>query len=181
MPVNWSAFVEIVNQNDRFLLTSHIRPDCDALGSELGMAGVLESLGKDVIISNGQLTPPNLEFIDSNQKIKAINETITPAELEDRQVLIILDTSAWAQLGGMGDVIRSTNARKLIIDHHVGEDEDLNAELFKDTTAEATGRLVIEAAEALGVDLTPQIATPVFAATKNPFSSYSVTSESRVE
>jgi bifunctional oligoribonuclease and PAP phosphatase NrnA len=49
------------------------------------------------------------------------------------------------------------------MDHHVGED-DLGAELFKDTTAEATGRLVAEAAEQLGVKLTPEIATPLFAA-----------------
>jgi phosphoesterase RecJ-like protein len=63
----------------------------------------------------------------------------------------------------MGDVIRATKAKKVIFDHHVGED-DLGAELFKNTTAEATGRLVVEAAEHLGVTLTPEIAMPVFAA-----------------
>ena len=41
---------------------------------------------------------------------------------------------------------------KLVLDHHVGED-DLGAELFKDYQAEATGRLVVEAADALGVRL----------------------------
>ena len=46
MPIHWPRFVELVRSHDRFLLTSHIRPDCDALGSELGMAGVLEALGK---------------------------------------------------------------------------------------------------------------------------------------
>ena len=52
---------------------------------------------------------------------------------------------------------------KLVIDHHVSED-DLGAELFKDGEAEATGRLVLEAGEALGVRLTPEIAQPLFAA-----------------
>lgn len=163
MGVNWAEFKNIVQSNQRFVLVSHIRPDCDALGSELGMAGVLEALGKDVIISNGMATPPNLAFLDPDNRIKAIGETIQAKDLDDREVLIVLDTSAWAQIGPMSDVVKTTSARKLVIDHHIGED-DLGAELFKDTTAEATGRLVVEAADALGVELTPEIATPVFAA-----------------
>jgi bifunctional oligoribonuclease and PAP phosphatase NrnA len=50
-----------------------------------------------------------------------------------------------------------------VLDHHVSGD-DLGAELFKNTHAEATGRLVIEAADALGVRLTPEIARPAFVA-----------------
>lgn len=161
--IDWPAFTELIAQHQRYLLTSHIRPDCDALGSELGMAGVLEALGKEVRIVNGQATPPNLVFIDPQQKIETIGQDVTPEELVDIEVLMILDTSAWAQLGPMGDVIRSTNARKVLVDHHVGED-DLGATPFKNTIAEATGRLVVEAAEHLGVALTKEIATPLFAA-----------------
>jgi bifunctional oligoribonuclease and PAP phosphatase NrnA len=76
---------------------------------------------------------------------------------------MILDTSAWAQLGPMSDFIRSFPGKKIVIDHHVSED-DLGAEPFKDVTAEATGRLVVEAAEALGVQLAREMATPLFAA-----------------
>ena len=39
--IDWPRFAEIVRGHERFLLTSHIKPDCDALGSELGLAGVL--------------------------------------------------------------------------------------------------------------------------------------------
>src|SRR5688572_18307163 len=146
MTINWPRFAEIVRANERFLLTSHVRPDCDALGSELGMAGVLESLGKNVRIVNGQKTPPNIAFIDPARKIQTLHEDVKPEALSDVQVLMILDTSAWAQLGPMSDVIRPSQARKVLVDHHVGED-DLGAELFKDTSSEATGRLVVEAAE----------------------------------
>lgn len=163
MPINWSAFADIVHNNQSFLLTSHIRPDCDALGSELGMAGVLEALGKRVRIVNGQVTPPNLAFIDPSHRILTLGVDITADQLRDVQVMMVLDTSAWAQLGTMSEILQSTAARKLVIDHHVGED-DLGAELFKNPQAEATGRLVVEAADALGVDLTPQIASPLFAA-----------------
>lgn len=163
MPINWPRFAEIVRAHQRFLLVSHIRPDCDALGSELGMAGVLEAIGKAVRIVNGQATPPNLAFIDPQKKIGVIGQTVQPAELADVEVLIILDTSAWAQLGPMSDFIRGFQGKKLIVDHHMSED-DIGAEPFKNTQAEATGRLVVEAAEALGVTLTPEMATPIFAA-----------------
>lgn len=163
MTIDWPRFAEIVRSHERFLLTSHIRPDCDALGSELGMAGVLEALGKQVRIVNGHSTPPNLAFIDPNKRIRTLGQDAQTAELYDVEVLMILDTSAWAQLGPMGEVIKSTSAKKLILDHHVSEDE-LGAELFKNVTAEATGRLVVEAADALGVKITPEIAMPLFAA-----------------
>ena len=163
MSVDWSAFVEVIKAHQKFVLTSHIRPDCDALGSELGMAGVLEALGKDVVIVNGHSTPPNLAFIDPTQRIRTIGEDIQLEDLEDREVLMVLDTSAWAQLGPMGDVLKATSAKKIILDHHVSSD-DLGAEPFKNTEAEATGRLVLEAAEQLSVQLTPEIATPLFAA-----------------
>ena len=64
MTIHWPRFADIIRSHQRFVLTSHVRPDCDALGSELGMARVLEALGKQVRIVNGQATPPNLAFID---------------------------------------------------------------------------------------------------------------------
>jgi phosphoesterase RecJ-like protein len=78
-------------------------------------------------------------------------------------VLMVLDTSAWGQLGPMADVVRNTTAKKVVIDHHLSQD-DMGAIVFKDTTAEATGRLVLSAIDALGVSVTPEMAAPMFAA-----------------
>jgi phosphoesterase RecJ-like protein len=163
MPINWASLRELILEHQRYLLTSHIRPDCDALGSELGMALILESLGKEVTIANAHPTPPNLAFIDPQRRIRVLGEDVLAEHLAEFDVLMILDTSAWAQLGTMGDVIRSTAARKVILDHHISED-DLGADAFKDTTAEACGVLVAEAASQLGVALTSGMATPLFAA-----------------
>jgi phosphoesterase RecJ-like protein len=163
MAIEWAQFIEIIHNHQRFLLTSHIRPDCDALGSELGMAGILDALGKEVVIVNGHPTPPNLASVDPRGRIRTLGQDIQPQQLSDVQVIIILDTSAWAQLGPMGDVIRASQAKKLVLDHHVNGDE-LGAELFKDTQAEATGRLVMQAAEQLRVPLTSDIAYALFAA-----------------
>jgi bifunctional oligoribonuclease and PAP phosphatase NrnA len=163
MTIDWPRFAEIIRAHQRFLLVSHIRPDCDALGSELGMAAILEALGKSVRIVNGHPTPPNLAFIDPAKRIEVIGQTVQPADLAEIDVLMILDTSAWAQLGPMSDFIRAFPGKKIVVDHHVSED-DIGAEPFKDVSAEATGRLVVDAAEALGVRLTPEMATPLFAA-----------------
>lgn len=127
------------------------------------MCGVLEALGKEVVICNGQATPPNLAFIDPEKKVRAIGVDCTAEQLKAIDVIMILDTSAWAQLGPMSNVIRASTAKKIVLDHHMSED-DLSAEPFKDVTAEATGRLVFDAARELGVKITPEIAMPLFAA-----------------
>lgn len=160
--IDWNRFKEVIAANNSFCLVSHIRPDCDALGSEIGMACVLESLGKKVQIINGDPTPDNIAFIDPTQRIQVIDVDVKKSEI-DADVIMILDTSAWAQLGPMSEVIKTTSAKIMVLDHHVSAD-DLGAEDFKNTTAEATGRLVIEAADALGVSLTPEMAIPLYAA-----------------
>jgi phosphoesterase RecJ-like protein len=162
MTINWPDFVREIKQHQSFVLTSHIRPDCDALGSELGMACVLRAIGKDVQIVNAHRTPPALQFLDPAGRIDVLGDSI---EAEDVRAdcLMVLDTSAWAQLGDMGDVVRKIAAKKLVLDHHVAED-DLGATFFKNVFAEATGRLVVEAADAMSVPLTREMAIPLFAA-----------------
>ncbi|NLF72058.1 MAG: bifunctional oligoribonuclease/PAP phosphatase NrnA [Candidatus Anammoximicrobium sp.] len=163
MKIDWPKFIETIRGHRTFLLTSHIRPDCDALGSELGMAGVLEALGKEVLIVNGQPTPPNLAFIDPQRRIQALGHDLAADQLPQTDVLMVLDTGVWVQLGSMADVVRASKARKIVVDHHVSGD-DLEALVFKDSQIEATGRLVLEAARQLDVALTPSIAVPLFAA-----------------
>jgi phosphoesterase RecJ-like protein len=126
------------------------------------MAGILKQLGKAVRIINGHPTPPNLAFLDPAQLIEVVGEHVAPGEIAG-DMMIVLDTSAWAQLGPMADVMRRFQGSKIVIDHHVGED-DLGAEFFKDTGAEATGHLVTKFATALGVTITKPMATALFAA-----------------
>ena len=161
--IPWPRFVDIVQHHQRFLLTAHIRPDGDSLGSEMAMIGILEGLGKDVLVCNAFPVPPNLRFLDPDGRLKQLGVDISAEQLADREVGIVLDTSAWAQLGDMAKVIQAFRGLKVIVDHHVSQD-DLGAEVFKDPDAEAAGRLVIDAADQLGVALTPAIAVPAFVA-----------------
>lgn len=165
MPIAWRAFVEMVGQHQSFVLTSHQRPDCDALGSEIAMAAAIESLGKQVRIVNADPVPANIAFIDPTRRIQVLGEHVSPEELLSDAVdlMMVLDTSAWQQLGTMAQVFRESTAAKVVIDHHIGGD-DLDAVVFKDDSAEANGRLVLDAIAALGVAVTEEMAHALFAA-----------------
>ncbi len=163
MAIDWSSFRKIIDKSKRINLTSHIRPDCDALGSEIGMAGLLRQMGKEVRIVNSQTIPPNLSHIDPEREIRTFGVDIEASGLMDADLWMILDTSARQQLGSLAEVIDAFPGKRLIFDHHLGED-DLGAELFKDTTAEATGRLVVDAAVAFGIPINRAMATALFAA-----------------
>ena len=58
MTIDWTPLADLIETNDRFLVTTHVRPDGDALGSEVGMAGLLRQKGKDVRVVNSSPTPP---------------------------------------------------------------------------------------------------------------------------
>ena len=162
MTIDWREFVELVGEAQSFVLTSHMRPDCDAIGSEIGLALALRSLGKTVRIVNGDGVPPHIAFIDPENEVLVLGRDVTADDL-DCDVVAVVDTSAWSQLGPMADVVRASKARKINIDHHVSQD-DLGAVVFKDVQSESTGRLIVQAIAALGVKLTPEMATPLFAA-----------------
>lgn len=162
MPIDWTSFVDLVGAHDRFVLTTHMRPDCDAIGSEVALAAALRALGKEVQIVNGDAVPPHIAFIDPADDVTVLGRDVSADRLKP-DVLVVLDTSAWSQLGPMADVVRNSASRKVVIDHHVSED-DLGAESFKDSEADATGRLVLEAIAALGAAVTPAMANALFAA-----------------
>lgn len=163
MAIDWEPLRDIIARNERFILTSHVRPDADAIGSELGMASLLDQLGKRVRIINPSAMAEHLEFLDPNRRIHKYSPEADGHSAEDADVHIILDTSAWVQLGDLAKVIRRTPAQKVVIDHHVSSD-DLGAVEFKDVTAEATGTLIVQCADALGLQLTPEAAAPLYAA-----------------
>lgn len=162
MPIDWLPFVDIVREHNSFVLTSHMRPDCDAIGSERALGLALRTLGKDVRIINGDGVPPHIAFIDPQHDVLVFGRDVQPTDVQS-DVLIVLDTSAWAQLGPMAEVVRRSAAVRIVIDHHASAD-DLDAVVFKDVDSEATGRLVLAAIDALKVPVTPDMASALFAA-----------------
>ena len=163
MTIDWEPLRGILEANQRFVLSSHVRPDADALGSELALAELLEQQGKTVRIINPSSAPGSLEFLDAVGRVRKFGEGVIAADVHETDVHIIVDTSAWTQLGQLADVIRQSPARKVVIDHHVSSD-DLGATEFKDTQSEATGALVFQMAESFGWEISADAARALFCA-----------------
>jgi phosphoesterase RecJ-like protein len=161
MPIDWTPFVDLVRGRRRFLLTTHVRPDADGLGSQLALAEALGSLGKETRLVIASTWPPRYTFLDPQRRIEHFK---LPGDAwRDADAVVILDTGTWGQLEDFGTFLRTLAVPRVVIDHHLSQD-DLGALRLVDTTAEATGRLVHEAIRALGVPLTPAMAHLLFAA-----------------
>jgi phosphoesterase RecJ-like protein len=161
MPCDWRPFVELVAAHQRFVLTTHVRPDGDGLGSLKALSAALRQRGKHVRLVLPSMMPNRYAFMDPEHEFRAF---APPGDdLRDADALLVLDTGTWNQLASMADFIRGLPVAKAVIDHHVTQD-DLGAQRFVDTTVEATGRLVYEAIRALGLQLTPAMANPLFVA-----------------
>ncbi len=163
MPIDWSPFVDLVRRHQHFVLTTHIRPDGDGLGSMLALADTLEAppLSKTVRMTVASVLPPRYDFLDPARRIRRFE---TPGALyRDAEAAIILDTGTWNQLGEFGEFLRSRPIAKAVIDHHLTQD-DLGAIRLVDTTAEATGRLVHEAILALEAPISGPAAHCLFVA-----------------
>jgi phosphoesterase RecJ-like protein len=159
--LDWSPFVDLVHRHQRFLLTTHVRPDGDGLGSALALIDVLEQLGKKTRLVIASTFPPRYDFLDPEKRIERF--TLPGDSWRDAEAVIILDTGTWGQLGDFGTFLKTLPLPKLVIDHHLSQD-DLGAINLVDTSAEATGRLVFEAIEALGAPLRERAANMLFVA-----------------
>ncbi len=164
MSIDWSPLSDLIASRDRFLVTTHVRPDGDALGSEVGMVGLLRQKGKDVRVVNASGTPPRYDFLDPGGTLfEHFGTRATPEDLADREAVIILDLSAWSQLGDLAGWVRDFPGPRMVVDHHVSQD-DMGATYLKDTSAEATGTLVVRAVHALGGTFTPEMSTGLLTA-----------------
>ena len=164
-PIDWQRFAEVVSSASKILLTIHQRPDGDCVGSALAMHKLLRHCGKEVRIIAPHKTPPSLGFLDPHGYITALEDMSDDDRhyLRTADLFFVLDVSSWAQLGDIATFFRESTAKKIVLDHHIKGD-DVGAEKFIDFTSEATGALVIQAADVLGVPISAEIARQAFVA-----------------
>jgi phosphoesterase RecJ-like protein len=161
MPIDWKPFVDLVHCHQRFLLTTHVRPDGDGIGSILAMGEVLRQVGKEARLVLLSSFPPRYRFLDPDHQIEIFAK---PGDVwRNTDAVIVMDTGTWNQLGDFGPFLRSLSADKVVIDHHQTQD-DLGALQLVDTSAEATGRLSFEAIQALGQPLNAKAANALLVA-----------------
>ena len=137
----------------KFLLTAHVNPDGDAIGSTLALAALLRAKGKDAIVMIDDKLPKNLSFLPGYDKIVRPEE----GKKVDAELLVILDTS----LDRIGEVGKAAAGLPVLnLDHHISNDEKADF-LYNDNRA-AAAEIVFELVERLGGEFTPEIATPLY-------------------
>src|SRR5277367_5228715 len=143
-----------IEQRDRFLLTSHARPDGDAVGSALACCQILRSMGKqaDVVLHDGvpRIYQP-LPFAERVVRAQNVNGNYEAA------IILECDSIQRTRLQGLED-------RFLInIDHHLSGRPFANVNWI-DPKAVATAEMVYRLAREAGVKISPEIATCLYTA-----------------
>ena len=155
-----STFAEIggvLRAHQRFAVLSHVRPDGDALGSQLGLALSLSKLGKTVMVRNEDGLLEKYSFLPGGEFLQ------TPlGEPQDFDVAIALDTATQSRLGTATELVRSAKIW-INIDHHPSNPGygDL---VYIDSTSPATGQILFELIQSQGLPMDAAIAENLFVA-----------------
>ena len=147
----------ILRAHQRFAILSHVRPDGDALGSQLGLALSLSKLGKTVMVRNEDGLLEKYSFLPGGEFLQ------TPlGEPQDFDVAIALDTATQSRLGTATELVRSAKIW-INIDHHPSNPGygDL---VYIDSTAPATGQILFELIQSQGLPMDAAIAENLFVA-----------------
>ena len=144
MKNKYNELKKILNKSKRIVLTTHLIPDGDAIGSELAVYRYLKDKGKDVTIINHSVTPDNLIFLDKKNIIRYFREDIENCTkiIKKADLILILDTNEYSRVKSMEKAVRESAAIKVCIDHHLGKNQfDL---LISDTNYPATSQILYE-------------------------------------
>ncbi|MBM2813360.1 MAG: hypothetical protein HW421_122 [Ignavibacteria bacterium] len=110
---------ELINKSRKFILTTHVNPDGDAIGSELAMYHFLLSIGKQVTMINYSPTPDNYKFLSGSEVISTFEENIYNDEIENADIIFVLDLNDSSRLKSFEKYVLSSKAKKIVIDHHL--------------------------------------------------------------
>jgi phosphoesterase RecJ-like protein len=146
------ALLDALRAGRRFFVSSHQRPDGDAIGSAVAMALALEQLGKDATVVIDAMPPAFLQAFPHVDRARIATDVRETADAS-----VIMECSALARTGVTG----LDRSPVLNIDHHPGNGV-YGAVNWIDESAAACGELVFTLVEALGVRLTPEIATHIY-------------------
>jgi bifunctional oligoribonuclease and PAP phosphatase NrnA len=147
MNASYQDIGEVFAKHDSFVILSHVRPDGDAIGSQLALGLALEAAGKSVRLINEDGLPDNLVFLPESQRIE-----LPPAEPLDVEVAIALDTATKPRLGDNALHAASKAKLWLNIDHHKSNPcyGDVN---HIDSSSPATGQILYKLITALDLPM----------------------------
>lgn len=158
----WEKLKNFIDTRQRFLLTTHVHPDGDAIGSEIAMAGFLKKTGKEPFLVNMDRTPKYFQFMDvDNQIVPYVSEKHDPLILT-MDAAIVLDVSDWDRLEELGKVLKKSGIPVACVDHHIVTDQ-MGTMQISDLDASSTGELLYCFFQYCNAEMTLEIVDALYA------------------
>lgn len=146
------SFKELLNTPKKVVITTHYKPDADALGSSLGLAGYLSKKGHEVHVISPSDYPEFLTWMEGEKQVinyETGNEKKSNRLIDEADMIFCLDFNCLYRINELGDMVGKSNAVKVLIDHHLDPERFADFE-FWSTEAAATAELVYELIVNLG-------------------------------
>jgi phosphoesterase RecJ-like protein len=141
---NLPELKDLLKTPKKIVITTHHKPDADALGSSLALWGYLKKKKHKVTVITPTDYPNFLNWMNGNDEVIIFNkgnEELSAKLVKEADVIFCLDFSALSRINELGDIIRQAKARKVLVDHHL-EPENFADIVFSDITAAATAVLI---------------------------------------
>jgi phosphoesterase RecJ-like protein len=136
--------LKLIDESKLIVLTTHVIPDGDAIGSVISVSGYLNLKNKKNFIINHSPTPETLTFLDAHNSINTFGDNTEKFSkiIKEADLTILLDTNEFYRTKSMEQVFRESNSRKVCIDHHLGlREEEFNFAIC-DTSYPATCQIL---------------------------------------
>ena len=155
-------FKSRIQASERIIITTHILPDADGIGSQIALCLALRKLGKTCYCVNEEDLLERYHYLDKEEVVLGFDHFKKKFPDFTPDMLIVVDTNDLKRTGKkISDFFQTTT--HLFIDHHPCQ-KDIEREHCIDTHAAATGQLVGEMILQLGIHLTKEMALPLYTA-----------------
>jgi bifunctional oligoribonuclease and PAP phosphatase NrnA len=136
---------KILANKSKIVITTHLNPDGDALGSSLGLYWFLKELGHDVIVILPNEYPDFLQWLPGNETVIDYVKRRKQVQswIEEAEIIFFLDHNDVKRAGDMKEILTSLKAKKIMIDHHPYPQMDVDF-AFSSTEASSTAEMVYE-------------------------------------
>jgi len=156
-------FARFFQPGSRLCLTTHVNPDGDGLGSEVGLAHLLRDRGIDVVVTNPSPTPDRFHFLFRDLPgVDRSAEAVKELRRADR--ILVLDISDVGRLGMLTQTVLERGVPVACVDHHVSQGHLPDGPRYVDPGASATGELIFQLAQANGWQLSAPAARALYVA-----------------
>lgn len=162
------AIASVLDSASDVVLTTHVHPDGDGLGSEAALAAWLADRGARVRILNPDPPPRQFAFLSTARAPLGVFDPAEAGALDSADALVILDTSSAGRLGAIVETFPSLRAARLCVDHHAPQADGrpgaapLAHHALVDSAASSTAELVYRLLLVAGARITPAVATPLY-------------------